>query len=1056
MIQVTPAMFGNDAALALREAISRAKGSDPLIPVTVLVPTNYVGVSIRRQLASGNLGQITPASRGIAGVDFLTPFRIAELLGGSSLAASGKRPVSNPVVAAVVRRTLANDPGQFAGVEEHPSTERALVRLHRELRDLSPDQLEQLVAANHQCEDVIRIHRQVDVALGDQWYDEFDLMREATEVLRRQPHLIAERGHTILYLLQTLSLTASAMLREVGAQGEVTVLAGMTGVDRADSRTSQICERLGVTLTPIDGSTPNAHRIVTVSDADDEVRSLIREITTAARQGVALERMAVLYSRDEPYARLLDEHLNAAEVPRNGESVRSVAESLVGRLALGLLALPDGSFRRGEVLGVLASAPIRQFADTRQLTPNEAWERVSRSAGVIRGTNEWRTRLGQYESDCQVEVEHLEGLEPDSMRISRLKREIDLTQSLTVFFAELADNLDQTHSSTTWTSIAEWLRSLLTRYLGPTAQRDGWPETEVTASDQVDAALRRLSGLDAVEPQTSLGVFRRTLELELKAGVGRVGTFGNGVFVGRVGQALGLDMDRVFVLGMAEGTFPAQRSEDNLLPDNERATLDGALPLRGSSVEDEHRLYLAALASASGERVLFFPRGDLRRSNERVPSRWLLDSATALAGERVDSETLSGLARDDTVEWVREVPSFIAGIRNTTFPATPQEYDLASLLEWPSSGKPLDAHPLFNQSAAFGRGVELTTSRSSKLFTRFDGNLAGVVTREGVRTEVVSPTRLQDWAACPHKYLMRHVLGVTEIEHPDTLLQISAIDRGNVMHAAIDEFLTARLDSSGPTGAGHIYTDADKATIRDIAAARLDALDKRGLVGKQLFWRRDRETILTDLACLLDEDTSRGIRGEVVASEMGFGVPAADHPPVTLDLGNGNTISFRGYIDRVERDQFGRLIVVDYKTGGSGAYRNLNQENPDDRGVRLQLPVYALAARQAMGDQDTSVHAAYWFITRDPGAWQWVGLELDEAVNNRFRDVVQLITEGITSGVFPARPTDQGNPTFVDCPYCDPDGLGARERLDEWERKRDAPGLAGYRSLADPEIVPHG
>lgn len=1056
MIQVTSAMFGSDAALALREAISRAKGSDPLIPVTVLVPTNYVGVSIRRQLASGSLGQITPMSSGIAGVDFLTPFRMAELLGGPSLAATGKRPVSNPVVAAVVRRALADNPGQFAGIEEHPSTERALVRLHRELRDLSPDHLDQLVAANHRCEDVIRIHREVDAALADEWYDEFDLMREATEVLSRQPHLIAERGHTILYLLQSLSLTASAMLREVGAQGEVTVLAGVTGIDRADSRTSQICERLGVTLTATGEPAPNAHRIVTVSDADDEVRSLIREITTAAREGVGLDRMAVLYSGDEPYARLLDEHLNAAGIPHNGESVRSIAESLVGRLALGLLALPDGSFRRGEVLGVLSSAPIRQFAETGQLTPNEAWERVSRSAGVLRGTDEWRTRLDQYQSDCRVEVEHLEGLEPDSMRISRLRREIHLAHGLWVFFDELVANLDQPRSSTTWTSIAEWLRSLLTRYLGPTAQRAGWPETEITASDQVDAALRRLSGLDAVEPQTSLAVFRRTLELELRAGVGRVGTFGNGVFVGRVGQALGLDMDRVFVLGMAEGTFPAQRSEDNLLPDHERATLDGALPLRASSVEDEHRLYLAALASASGERVLFFPRGDLRRSNERVPSRWLLDSATALAGERVDSENLADLARDNTVEWVKEIPSFIAGIRNAAFPSTPQEYELASLLEWPSSGRPMDAHPLFDRSAAFAHGVELTTSRSSKLFTRFDGNLAGAVTPEGVRTEVVSPTRLQDWAACPHKYLMRHVLGVTEIDHPDTLLQISAIDRGNVMHAAIDEFLTARLESAGPTTAGHTYTDADKATIRDTAAAMLDALDKRGLVGKQLFWRRGRETILSDLACLLDEDASRDIRGEVIASEMGFGVPAADHPPVTLELGHGKTISFRGYIDRVERDQFGRLIVIDYKTGGAGSYRNLDQENPDDRGLRLQLPVYALAARQAMGSHDSSVHAAYWFITRDPGAWQWVGLDLDEAVNNRFREVVLLITEGITSGVFPARPTDQGNPAFVDCPYCDPDGLGTRERLDEWERKRGAPELAPYRSLAEPAVVPHG
>ena len=45
--------YGRDAAEALRAEIVAAKGAEPLAPVTVVVPSNHVGVAARRLLASG-------------------------------------------------------------------------------------------------------------------------------------------------------------------------------------------------------------------------------------------------------------------------------------------------------------------------------------------------------------------------------------------------------------------------------------------------------------------------------------------------------------------------------------------------------------------------------------------------------------------------------------------------------------------------------------------------------------------------------------------------------------------------------------------------------------------------------------------------------------------------------------------------------------------------------------------------------------------------------------------------------------------------------------------
>jgi ATP-dependent helicase/nuclease subunit B len=110
--------YGRPAAHLLRQAISGAKAGDPLTPVSVVVPSNQVGVAARRLLASGELGPICERGSGLAAVSFLTVYRLAELLGAAPLAAEDRRPVSTPVLAAGLRGVLAADPGVFAPVAE--------------------------------------------------------------------------------------------------------------------------------------------------------------------------------------------------------------------------------------------------------------------------------------------------------------------------------------------------------------------------------------------------------------------------------------------------------------------------------------------------------------------------------------------------------------------------------------------------------------------------------------------------------------------------------------------------------------------------------------------------------------------------------------------------------------------------------------------------------------------------------------------------------------------------------------------------------------------------
>ena len=120
-------IYGRAALEVLRHVVAGAKDGDPLAPVTVVVPSNHVGVSARRLLAGGRLGEVAAGGSGVAAVTFLTTYRLAELLGAATLAGAGRRPVSNPVISAAIRRALADDAGMFAPVAGHAATEAALV-----------------------------------------------------------------------------------------------------------------------------------------------------------------------------------------------------------------------------------------------------------------------------------------------------------------------------------------------------------------------------------------------------------------------------------------------------------------------------------------------------------------------------------------------------------------------------------------------------------------------------------------------------------------------------------------------------------------------------------------------------------------------------------------------------------------------------------------------------------------------------------------------------------------------------------------------------------------
>lgn len=1033
---LTAVTYGAAADAALAEVVHGAQAGDPLAPVTVVVPTNYVGVAARRRLA---------AQRGLAAVAFVTIHRLAELLGSPALARAGRRPVSTPVLAAAVRRALVHQPGVFASVREHPATEEAVARVHRELRDLTPVALARLAAQSQRAADVVRLHRAVTADLAAAWYDEVDLVVAARRAVAEQVPLVRAIGTLVVHLPQELSAGATALIADLAAVAPTHVIAGLTGAPDADAGVHASVRALGIDNDqpgPAAPTLPACLEVVTASDADEEVRAAVRTVVEAVHaHGVPLERIAMCYGSDEPYGRLLAEQLAAAGIPRNGAATAPLRERVVGRTLLALLDLHDQGLSRQAVFGLAATAPLRT-PDGRHV-PSAAWERRSREAGVVAGRDQWDVRLTRLAATLTDEAERVEA-DPDvgaGAAAGRRRRAADAL-ALRAYVLDLADRLDPARLPTTWSGLARWASALLGDVLGPSHRRGGWPEVERRAGDAIDALLERLAGLDQVDPSTTAGVFRRTLELELDQDHERQGRLGEGVFVGSVGLALGQRPELLVVVGLAEGSFPSRPGDDALLPDHERAQAPG-LGCTADRTARHHRQLLAAVAGAR-RAVLCVPRGDLRQSADRLPSRWLLDLLGAHTGAPVRAGAIADL------DATRTVASFASGIAAVGFPATAQEQRLRTLLDHTLAGHYVDHHPAVAAHPVLRRAATLVRSRHSDEFTAFDGNLGGVGVPSPFDAAVVSPTRLEQWVACPHGYLVRHVLGVEAVENPEDRLEISPLDKGTLVHTVLDRFSAEVLarDEAGRPGPDDAWTPADQHRLLELFDAEASRYEALGLTGRDVFWRRDRRRLEGQLRRFLHDDSQRrhATRTSTIASELRFGLAGAPHGPVEVPLPDGRMVRFRGSADRVDQCEDGSLVVVDYKTGG---FRDkLTADDPTAGGRRLQLPVYALAARRAAGTPDADVRAQYWLL-KEKADKAIVGIAFDDDVLAHFVDVLTVIADGIAAGSFVARPVAPGWSAWVQCWYCDPDGLGTAARHRDWERKKLAPELASYLALAE-------
>lgn len=1019
VIRVVTTAYGAPALEALRGAVADAKRADPMSLVTVIAPNNIAGIVCRRFLAAGTGGR-----PGVAGIHVTTPSKLAERIGVPFLAP--RRPATRTVTAAAWRHVLADAPGRFGDIADHPATVRALVAAHAELRDLTDEALRAVSVATQIGRDLVALHQAVNRRLSTSWYD-------ATDILTVAAQHVEGDGAYVLYLPQVLTRAEARFAAALGGDSDVAVVSALTGARRAD-------EALEETLTLLDarpGQAPRiktASRVINASDSDDEIRCVVRDVMSTVRRTPA-HRVAVLYSAAVPYARLLHEQLTAAGLSFNGAGVRAADERAVARTLLEVLALVDHDLPRADLFRALANAPVRDFAGER--IPTATWERTSRSAGVVAGSD-WTARLDSYVDHRRAQADgERAAAEPRDWWINRLDRDAATAIDLRRFAGALRDELHRADQMTTWRELASWCQQLFTTLLGSPESLSKLPPEEQYAAAAIVSILHGLEGLDTVETSANLQILRDVLDAELAGSLPRVGRFGEGVFVGPLSAAIGLDLDVVYLVGLSEDLYPGRPRPDALLSDRARDATNGELAGQRERLHAKFRHLLAALACADVA-VVSFPRGDLRRSTKRLPSRWLLPTLRALSGE----QGLAASTWDQAVSYGDRLltsGSFAGELVATTALGTDQEWRTRQAR---ASGR-LD-------DAAVRAAVALTQARASKDLTRYDGNLAGA---EGLPDYAsdgrpVSPTALEDYAECPHGYFVERLLGVSPLEQPEDIVVIAPNEIGNLIHRSVDDLVSEFADQL--PGAGEPWTSAQQRRLVEIVSENAEVFQRRGLTGHPRLWERERVRIINDAIWLLNDDDRwrAAVNARVITSELAFGMKG--YPPIEVAVPGGRII-MRGSADRLDQGADGTLYVTDIKTGSARKFKDITQEDPLVKGTKLQLPIYAYAARDRFGGPTTPVQAAYSFVRRDR---RRIAIQLTPQVERAYARTLSVIVRSISAGLFPPKAPDKPDfASWAQCGYCNPDGIGHADNRERWERKRHDPILRDLVELIEPEAL---
>jgi ATP-dependent helicase/DNAse subunit B len=408
--------------------------------------------------------------------------------------------------------------------------------------------------------------------------------------------------------------------------------------------------------------------------------------------------------------------------------------------------------------------------------------------------------------------------------------------------------------------------------------------------------------------------------------------------------------DHVFVASLQEGEFPrAERGGDPFLSDSQRESL--GLDLRREGELEERYLFHACLALPRQSLFLSYRDSDENGTAEqRSPLldevRRLLDPPPSADGpDPVEAAIVRGRDLAQVVPRVADASS--EGELARAVAAHGADADVAALLGAAAVGEP--------EAGRIAARVE--AGRAAEAAARAPGPLTNPAVIEALgAVPAYGGTTLEGFDLCSYRWFVSHELRPQPLDPaPDPLLQ------GGLMHAVLERLYTERPggDALPRPASLPAWIERGHALVTETAAA----FELGESPAERAIVRRVEGLLVRFLA----EEAGREGRFQPWLLEAGFGAEEDSEQPA-LEIDGWR---LHGAIDRVDRDERGRALVLDYKLAGAVTPRGKLEEQ-----AKLQLQLYLIAVAELWSAEPAG---ALYHPLRGTSARRPRGLVLDEA-----------------------------------------------------------------------------
>jgi inactivated superfamily I helicase len=1054
---------------ALFGAIEALQSRDPLTRVEVAVPSNLLGLDLRRRY-TGWLASRAGA-RGHANLRFPTFLDLARETAGDVPG----RPAAPSLLFAAVASAISQVPqaARFGEVRHRVGFARAVEATLQDLRDagISPEAFRAWVFADSNASAERRRMLEALGALHDDVARRLEGFADDVATFRAAAlRAGAKPSGEPLFLYGFYDFTGlqrDLVVALAGCRPLVVFLPSYGGDLGGFARGTQTqlarildCEVQPAEPeeSPSDGSVrrtflerfaarqkgdelPDDGTLALVSAADDasEAREAAREVLIGRELRQPLAGTAILVRQEADAARF-DVALGRAGIPRFRRPADTWADTPAGRALALWLRLEEEGFRRDDVLDVLELSTV---ASPDPHAPH--FRGLARQCGVVRGLDAWNAAVARLAAAADSSEEPDE--DSRSRFASRLPGGPEAARRLALRFEALRD------SASGWPAgplaLADWsteAQRRIERLFAP----DDVPEPAAAALDTL-AALSEGGG--EVSREVAFEVFLSGLASRA-AEPGRLGR--DGVAILTVMEARGLAFDHVIVPGLVEKSFPARARPDPLLFDDERESLakQTGRPLAPRTLHrpaEERLLFAIASDAARGRLVLTASRRDSALDRERTLSQFFTrarDAAGRVRQTRLGSTTTFGPAVSLSEARHRALDSDGAEALAAVFP--PLEAALARRAAREQPFGPFE-------------GLLESPDLSAMLAAHVPGP-----------SKSVSPSAIEMFCKCAYQYYFKHVVKLRPIEETEEPADLGPLELGKLVHDA------ARRAAGARRGKPFGDLKDDRALSKLAAACASEALDafetENGFVLSPPLMREIAQGRVRDhvQAWLLFE--RRGARGVYApaGAEVRFGQPTGPDrfadPALSSDEPalSEQGAPLHGQIDLVSVDASAGLTrVTDFKVKLSGkAVDAIARQRREGAvvwfGEMLQLPVYALAAAGPVGrkgDLPAAIASEYLFLAADPDLdspsvrVESVGLDpagtLDAVA--RLELILETMRASVSDGVFRPRPVGTLRPS--QCQLCDFQTVCGPDHVRLFQNKAEHPDAAVARLDALSRIL---